>query len=120
MMTGTMPSVATIGPTAGREPSGVKQTKASIARSMANWVKVTVFLLSGVFMPNLHETEYGILGATVAAASRHGEGSDVVIRDHLTEWSNVHCSRFLAARFEPAHAVPVAFWNVDVCGVTTR
>src|SRR5450756_1881138 len=65
-------------------------------------------------MPNLHETEYGILGATVAAASRHGEGGDVVIRDHLVERSNVHCSRFLAARFEPAHAVPVALSLIHI------
>ncbi len=36
MMTGIMPSVATTGPTAGREPSGVKQTIASMASIMAN------------------------------------------------------------------------------------
>jgi ABC-type Zn2+ transport system substrate-binding protein/surface adhesin len=49
MMTGTALRVATIGPI-GSEPRGVKQTIASIASSIANCVKKTVFLFTEAFI----------------------------------------------------------------------
>jgi len=45
MITGIMPSVATTGPIAGSEPSGVKHTTASMASIMANWAIRIVFPL---------------------------------------------------------------------------
>ena len=44
IMTGNIPRVATIGPMAGKEPNGVKQTMASMVRMMQKRVKYWILL----------------------------------------------------------------------------